>query len=310
MSRRIGFCVGWVAWSAGLFAVGDDLHPAQIPKLTYEVSWLGNTFPGGESGWVPQDVQDIFVCPDGTVYTTVGWDEHRGNIAAFRDGQWLQQTAHWRKGGIDRLVGETITANSKFIFFATGKSGQGDHDGAVMGTALARRDRSDIANRALERRVSVGVRIRGVAATEERVFVACADDRIRVFDIELQPVTNWPAPSPGEIAVDGAGRLWVCDLSANVVRCFDAVGRPQPQKISFPPGVIPVDVAISPGQQLLVADAGPRRQVRIYGRLDSTPELESVVGELGGVWSGPVPGRLGRSGLWRRSGSGPLREAI
>jgi hypothetical protein len=227
------------------------------------------------------------------VYTTVGWEEHRGNIAAFRDGQWIQQTAHWRKGGIDRLVGETITANSKFIFFATGKSGPGDHDGAVMGTSLARRDRADIANRALERRVSVGVRIRGVAATDERVFVACADDRIRVFDVELRTVTNWFAPSPGELAVDAAGRLWVCDVAANVVRCFDATGRGPLQTVSFPPGVVPVDVAISPDQRLLVADGGTSRQVRIYQGLDSTPRLESVFGEVGGVFGGPVPGRVG-----------------
>ena len=135
------FCRRWRRWGilCLFLRLAGPAAPAQeraaplatATPLTYSVSWIGNTFSGGDAGWVPQDVQDIFVTPDGTMYTTVGWEEHRGNIAAFQDGRLLQQTAHWKRGGIDRLVGETITANSNHIFFATGKSGPGDHDGPI-----------------------------------------------------------------------------------------------------------------------------------------------------------------------------------
>jgi len=282
--------VTWMLLGVGWACV--PLHAANS-QLQFSVSWIGNTFSGGDAGWVPQDVQDICVTPDGTVYTTVGWEEHRGNIAAFKDGRLLQQTAHWKRGGIDRLVGESIAANSRYIFFATGKSGQGDHDGKVMGTNLARRDRADIAARKTEKRADIGVKIHGVAATEERVFAACADGRVRVFDPELQPITNWPAPSPGELAADGAGRLWIIDREARVIRSFDYQGKTLPQVLRFAEGVIPVDVAVTPQQRLLVADAGPNRQVLIFRLSNNQPQLEHTLGERGGVFAGPVAGAFG-----------------
>lgn len=275
---------------------GPPAHgpPAQGPPLLdFSVSWIGNTFSGGDAGWVPQDVQDIFVAPDGTVYTTVVWEEHRGNIAAFRDGRLLQQTAHWKRGGIDRLVGDTIAANRTHIFFATGKTGPGDHDGKVAGTSLARRDRADIAGRGSERRVEVGARIHGVAASEDRVYAACADGRVRAFDAELKPLGDWPAPSPGEMALDARGNLWIIDTRERAVRRLDPRGEPLPQEVRFPDGVDPADVAVTPDGRLLVADRGPRRQVRVYRDIDRAPELERTLGEPGGVFAGDRPGAFG-----------------
>lgn len=277
----VALLVGEVAWC------GADDRPS---GLDYEVSWIGNTFSGGDAGWVPQDVEGIFVVPDGTVYTTVSWEEHRGNIAVFRDGRLVQQSAHWRRGGIDRLVGEAITANAAHIFFATGTTGPDDHDSKVTGTHLARRDRADIAARAPERRVRVGSRIVGLAASEARVFAACRDGRVRVFDTELNPLDSWPAPSPGKMALDAQGNLWVIDTRAHVVRRFDPQGRVSAPEVCFPAGVIPTDVAIAPDGRLLVADGGVNRQVRVYRNLESTPELAETLGEPGGVFAGPTPG--------------------
>lgn len=277
--------LGWAAWVMMIWGADSPLR--------YEVSWIGNTFSGGEGGWVPQDVQDIAVAADGTVYTTVGWEEHRGNLAAFKDGRLVQQTAHWKRGGIDRLVGESIAVNSRHVFFATGKSGPGDHDGKVMGTNLARRERADIAARKTEKRVEIGVRIHGVAATEERVFAACADGRVRVYDVELQPVGEWPAPAPGELAADAAGTVWVIDREARVVRRFDAQGKVLSQVVTFVAGVMPTDVAMTPAGRLLVADGGVNRQVLIYRNLDRQPELERTLGERGGVYGGATPGAFG-----------------
>lgn len=257
----------------------------------YSVSWIGNSFSGGNAGWVPQDVQDIFVAPDGTVFTTVGWEEHRGNIAAFRDGKLLQQSAHWKSGGIDRLVGESICATDRYIFYPTGTPN--GHDGKVQGTWLARRDRADIASRQHERRIEVGVVMRGVCATNERVFAAGSDGQVRVFDQDLTPMYQWPAPSPGEMAVDATGHLWIIDTASRAILKFDQSGRQLPPRIEMPDGVVPADIAVTPNGQMLVADAGPQRQVRIYGNPDAVPQLQSTFGEPGGVFAGPVVGEFG-----------------
>jgi len=259
--------------------------------LDYSVSWIGNSFRGGDAGWVPQDVKDIFVTPDGTVYTTVRWEEHRGNIAAFKDGKLLQQTAHWKDGGIDRAVGETITANADYIFYATGTPN--GHDRRLDMAILARRDRVNIASRKLEKRVEVGRKISGVAASGERVFAACDDGRVRLFNMELEPVGDWPAPSPGEMAIDGSGNLWIIDNAARVVRRFDADGMALPQVLRFADGVIPVDVAVTTDGRLLVVDGGRNRQVLVFHQLNTGPELERTLGEKGGAFAGDRPGVFG-----------------
>ncbi|MCL4205220.1 MAG: hypothetical protein KJ000_22280 [Pirellulaceae bacterium] len=288
MQSRRSNCAAVIAMLLPGIGLAADEVPAE---LDYSVSWIGNTFSGGDAGWVPQDVQDIFVTPDGTVYTTVGWEEHRGNIAAFQDGRLSQQTAHWKSGGIDRLVGDTITANTQHIFYATGTPD--GHDGRVKGTFLARRDRAEIANRRRERRVEVGPVVVGVAASDERVYAACADGRVRVFDTDLNPLGDWAAPSPCEMALDAAGNLWIIDTADHVVRRFDPTGRPLPQVLRFPPGVEPADVAVKAEGQLLVADRGKNRQVLVYRNLDTKPELERVLGEPGGIFAGETAGRWG-----------------
>ena len=277
----------FISWCPAFFnspVCGDELH-------NYSASWVGNSFSGGDAGWVPQDVQDIFVAPDGSVFTTVGWEEHRGNIAVFKDGQLLQQTAHWKGGGIDRLVGDTICATEHHIFFATGTS-EG-RNGEITGTWLARRDRADVASRKPELRIEIGLEIHGVAASSDHVFASTSDGRVRVFDHELKPIGDWPAPAPGEMAIDASGHLWIVDTESRSILHFDAQGNRLPQTIALLEDVIPADIAITPNGELLVADGGQNRQVLVYHHLDSEPELASKFGERGGVFAGPTPGRMG-----------------
>ena len=272
-------------------AAGEPSNPAPGELSNHSVSWIGNSFSGGDAGWVPQDVQDIFVAADGMVFTTVGWEEHRGNIAVIEDGRIVQQSAHWKSGGIDRLVGDTITANDKYVFFATGTPG--GHDGKVLGTTLARRDRANVAQRKGELRAPLDVRIRGLAVRGDRVFAACEDNRVRVFDDVLRPLGQWEASSPGEMAADVRGWLWVIDTAQSVVRCYESDGRPLPMRVELPAGAIPTDVAVTHDDRLLVADGGRRRQVYLFRNIESTPTLDRVIGVEGGVFAGPTPGRFG-----------------
>ncbi len=57
-----------------------DVPPA--PRLPCEVSWIGNTW-SGKSAWVPQDIDDLFVGPDGEILTNVPWEEGGGNVTRF-----------------------------------------------------------------------------------------------------------------------------------------------------------------------------------------------------------------------------------
>jgi hypothetical protein len=57
-------------------------------ELPCEVSWVGNDW-GGRPDWVLQDIDDLFVTPEGDVFTHVGWEEGGGNVMRFdRDGAW------------------------------------------------------------------------------------------------------------------------------------------------------------------------------------------------------------------------------
>lgn len=275
--------------STAMSAEPDDWSQGELSN--YSVSWIGNSFSGGDAGWVPQDVQDIFVADDGTVFTTVGWEEHRGNIAVIKDGRIVQQSAHWKSGGIDRLVGNTITANEKYVFFATGTPNK--HDGKVLGTTLARRDCANVAQRKGELRAPLDAQIRGLTVRGDRVFAACDDNRVRVFDETLRLLGQWDAPSPGEIAADARGRLWVIDTVQSSIRCYESNGKLLPVNVELPAGAIPTDVAVTPDGRLLVADGGRRRQVYLIRRIESEPILDRVIGVEGGVFAGPIPGRLG-----------------
>lgn len=284
--------VFWLAVGFAVSSIAAEQGRASRGELSgYSVSWIGNSFSGGDAGWVPQDVQDIFVAADGTVFTTVGWEEHRGNLAVFKDGRIVQQSAHWKSGGIDRLVGDTITANDKYVYFATGTPN--GHDGKVLGTTLARRDRANVAQRQNELRVAVDVRIRGLTVHRDRVFAACDDNRVRVFDESLRPVGQWDATFPGEIAADSRGRVWVIDTAQSSVRCYESDGRPLPVRVALPPGSIPTDVAVTGDDRLLVADGGRRRQVYVYRQTERSLTLDRTLGVEGGAFAGPVPGMFG-----------------
>ena len=84
---------------------GADLH--------YGVSWIGNSF-GGKTTWVQQDVEGLWVEPDGTVFTNVRWDEAGGNVQQYHDGQLVAMAGHTHGWGYEG--GDAVAANSKYLF--------------------------------------------------------------------------------------------------------------------------------------------------------------------------------------------------
>jgi hypothetical protein len=81
-ARLVVFVLSILAASAPVCGVG-----------AYTVSWLGNSFPGG-SKWVQQDIEDIYVTGDGTVYAVAHWDEAGGEVTAYKDGDVVAVAGH------------------------------------------------------------------------------------------------------------------------------------------------------------------------------------------------------------------------
>ena len=119
---------------------GADLH--------YSVSWIGNSF-GGKTAWVQQDVEGLWVEPDGTVFTNVRWDEAGGNVQQYHDGQLTAMAGHTHGWGYEG--GEAIAANSKYLFIVQNIENEG---GGLKGNSwppkgfnwsgISRRHRNDI----------------------------------------------------------------------------------------------------------------------------------------------------------------------
>ena len=116
--------------------------------LKYSVSWIGNSF-SGKHDWVLQDVADIFVDADGTLFTNVGWDEGGGNVQEYKDGKLIATAFHTHGWGYEG--GQAVTANSKYLFIAQTVDNEGGGtqrrflaDKGLTWSGVSRRLRSDI----------------------------------------------------------------------------------------------------------------------------------------------------------------------
>jgi hypothetical protein len=312
LSLAVFLCV-YFAWTMASY--GADLH--------YSVSWVGNSL-GGKTGWVQQDVEGLWVEPDGTAFTNVRWDEAGGNVQQYRDGQLIAMARHTHGWGYEG--GEAVAANSKYLFIVQNVSNEG---GGLKGNSwppqgftwsgVSRRHRSDITRPApfaeghgKEGDVLQGAflpvtefaehgqaRVRGLAATETELFVSSPlEGKVKVYDTQsMRPIRCWSVPRPDRLVLDRSGRVWVLQRPSaegvwKALR-FTPTGQRLPQKIEFPAGVIPMAIAVDPANRLLVADAGVDQQIKIYDAIDTAPKLASELGTKGGIFAGPVPGKFG-----------------
>jgi len=127
----------------------------------------------------------------------------------------------------------------------------------------------------------------GVAATNSRLYVSDSlHERIQVYDAEtMQPVTSWPFQKPGPLATDAAGNVWaISNSSPTLIESFTPDGTLRPQRVTSVPEA--KSLAMDARGRLLVADAGPDQQVKIFDHLDTRPELAQTIGVKGGIYAG------------------------
>lgn len=285
-------------------------------QLSYQTSWIGNTF-SGKSKWVQQDIADIFVTPDGRVFSNVFWDENGGEVTEYYNGDIVktaQNTHGWGYHG-----GDAVTANSKYVYFGYFIENEG---GGLVDPykwpkkgydwyGITRRMKTNIQTATLFEggmggktkgsylvihelpNNTKGAHISGLAADDSLLFVGCPyDNKIRVFNSQtMKPVREWAVSKPGQLALDQEGMLWI--VSEGVIKRCNHYGELMPQQISFSDDVLPYDIAADKTGRLLVTDHGVNNQIRIYENITSAPTFVKTFGTPYGIFAGPVVGEFG-----------------
>ena len=310
----------------GLFGVLISLC-AGAAELPCEVSWVGNDW-GGKPEWVLQDIDDLFVTPEGDVYTHIGWEEGGGNVMCFgRDGAWKGAAMHTHGWGYEG--GEAVAANTNDVFIALRAENEG---GGLVDEAtwppkgfkwlgVSRRQRGDFRAGApfdggkggkgdtLKSSFKVVAEvpdkadeaIRGLWATEDELYVTVKREGVvRVYDAEtMVEKRSWRVARPDRIVMDAYKTLWVLlapeDEKTGVwsLAGFDAEGR-EKTRLTFDVAVRPSDLAVDAKGRLLVSDTGVAQQVRLYEGLKKRKlKACGTFGEPRGIFGGSVPGRVG-----------------
>ena len=94
-----------------------------VEKLPAKVTWIGNSYPGGDGKHVPQDIDALCVTPDGRVFSNVFWEEGGGNVTEFKDDKVLGNAGHTHGWGA--TGGKAIACNSKYLYIGTRMTNEG-----------------------------------------------------------------------------------------------------------------------------------------------------------------------------------------
>ena len=230
---------------------------------------------------------------------THGWGQEGGEAIAVNskyvfigqyihnEGGGLKDPATWPpKGKIWFGVSRRLRADvSRPRPFAGGKGGKGD---TLKGCFLP----------VIEIAEKVKADLSGLAADAERLYASCpTEGRIKVFDAEsMRLVAEWPVERPGPLALGGDGSVWVLQTGegrhAARLLSLSRDGKRTGREITFPQGAVPTAIALGANGRMLVADAGPDQQIRIFENVDLRASAGRDLRRKGGIYSG-TPGAVG-----------------
>lgn len=294
----------------GLFTSNAQTLPGKLIN-----SWLGNSNPDPAT-YMPQGIDGMFVSPDGAVYSNVYWEEGGRGYTEVKNGDVKHgaESLGWGAiGGID------VAANSKYVYFTTGKSNEG---GGLVGTdyppkgfawnGVLRCLKSDISKAApfeggkgtgglpfsmlvvFELDEKLQPYITGLYASETELFVATDyDDKIRVYDANTMAYKReWIVKDPYQLFMDKQGMLWVASgRETTKILSFNSSGVKQGQEINLTSGSKVGDFCIDKDNRMLIGDISQREQVLIYTNINNAPEMTATFGKQYGIFSG-VAGKM------------------
>jgi hypothetical protein len=280
--------------------------------MQHATSWLGNSFygsiatfdPPNSGKWVQKSVDAMCVTPDGRVIATTWYEEMAKGTGLYdTDGNVLGMLSMGNSGWPG---GYSNTVNSKYVFTAFGNSDQGLNGfRRYTQNPVANPDRNlfgityQVApftgGQAPDNSLYLWshVPIPGMAANDANFFVSDPEsNQVRVYDANsMTLLRTFPFNSPGKIAVDTAGNLWIVQTTTNTIFHYSSAGSQLSGAITD--AGVPTALAIDNQGRLMVGDSGPRQQVLFYNiNSGGTPGIVATLGVAGGIYSG-IRGEVG-----------------
>jgi len=275
---------------------------AEAPRGAYElrivsnagryenVAAIGNSgSPPDADGHVPMSVQSVAIDSDGSVLTANGWDEagHDWKIWAS-DGRSLLHARFQVRNGNPNGLPYRIAVDDQFLYVAYISHG----GGKIGGQWIQRFDRKTGKPARFPKGKPDNGLIQVYAPPETsswdqpvtdlalsgRLLLAGdrRADRVLKYDKESgEKLGEIPFKSPGPMAVDGRGRLWIVRDATQVVVVDVGTGQERARPLDGLGKI--VGLSFSPDGRLYVAD-DKSRQVAIYGVEDLSASQESAFG--------------------------------
>ncbi|MPW19334.1 SMP-30/gluconolaconase/LRE-like region family protein [Paraburkholderia sp. CNPSo 3157] len=272
---------------------------ATVCHAQYTTDWLANTF-GTLASHVGNAARSMWVAPEGVIYTASFWDENEGGIAVYQNGQSLGSI-----GIHNELQGGAITGNATAIFAAM-QSGSSYGSGAVGRYNRATRQRDLVINVSTWNKVSRADAITGLATAGSLLYASdFFANRVRVFTTDGVWQQDIGVTSPGALALDSAGNVWVARESAGVIAEFSPAGAPL-NTIQMPvtsrPSALYFDAS---SNRLMVGDEGPDMNIKLYD-VSGPPTLVGTFGVQGGYLdtTSGIKGQVGDKRFTRITGIG------
>ena len=244
-------------------------------QAQYTTDWIANTF-GTNATHVGNAARSMWIAPEGVIYTSSLWDENEGGVAIYQNGQSIGSI-----GAHSDFQGSAITGNSTDLFVALqfnatfGSGSVGRYDRITHARDLLIPVSADTT----ERHADV---VTGLATAGTLLYASdFPGNRVRVFTTDGDWQRDIAVPSPGALALDGAGNIWIAEKLANRVLGFRPNGTPLP-KIQMPVGSRPSALYFDPvTSDMMVGDEGPDMNIKVYS-LVGVPSLVSTFGIQGG----------------------------
>jgi hypothetical protein len=265
----------------------------------YTTDWLANTY-GTDATHVGNTARSMWVAPEGVIYTASFWDEDEGGVAIYQNGTSLGSI-----GLHNDFQGGAITGNATSIFAAL-QGGTPYGSAAVGRYNRITKTRDLVIDVSVWNAVSKADVITGLATAGSLLYASdFFDNRVRVFTTDGVLQRDITVSSPGALALDSAGNIWVAQKSAGTIVEFTPAGAPL-NTIQMPAGSQPSALYYDASSgQLMVGDEGPDMNIKLYN-ISGTPTLTGTFGIQGGYLDATqgIKGQVGDKRFTRIVGIG------